>query len=148
MTTTDVADLLLRIGALALASGGAAQLVKWPLQLALVRLGRYPERGRWRAMWLGGLRFGAVATGGTLGHTLDLWPAWLQPDWGPLLGLIAGVSSSAVYDAWHRIIGGAPGVVLDAAAARLGGGKGHAGDGALSESGSVEAVEATTKEPA
>ena len=120
MTWADYADILVRVVGLSLAAGAIAQLVKYPVQVLLVVTARYPEHpGRARSLWVGSIRFGAALSGLTLGR-LDVWPEWMQPAWGPLLGAVAGVSSAAVYDAWIRIVGGSPAALLSILRARFG----------------------------
>ena len=139
MTLTDYGDLLVRALVLSGASAGVSQLVKYPLQVLLTTLHRYPESGTRRRLWVGGLRFGAALAGTLLATAPGLWPDWLPPAWHPLIGLCAGISSSAVYDAWLRIVHKAPAAIDAAVRARLG--APQAGDSeplSISDTGTVE----------
>lgn len=120
MTLSDYGDLLIRALVLSGAAAGVAQLAKYPLQVLLTVLRRYPERGRARTLWVGGLRFASTLAGAGLATLPGLWPDWLPASWRPLIGLCAGISSSAVYDAWLRVVHGAPAAIDAAVRARLG----------------------------
>lgn len=139
MTLHDAADLLLRALVLSGASAGVSQLVKYPLQVLLTVLRRYPEAGRTRRLWVGGLRFGATLSGLLLGARLPgLWPEWLPVEWHALIGLCAGISSSAVYDAWLRIVHGAPAAIDAAVRARFGASPAPSEPLAVTDTGTVE----------
>jgi hypothetical protein len=129
VTWHDLADLLLRVAGLGLASGAVVQVAKFHMRLVLELGRRFPAEGTpLRGLWRSGVRTLAVVVGALLG-LLDVWPAWAgwQAAWGPLLGLVAGVLSFALYDSALSLVDGAPGVLLGALSKRLGGGAARPG---------------------
>lgn len=114
MLWIDTLSILKRLALLSLATGGATLVPKYLIRVSLTLRGAFPENGtKGRKLWREGVRVIAVVIGGCLG-ALDVWPPlddW-QPLWGPLLGIVAGTSSAAIYDAWFELIDGTPQALL------------------------------------
>ena len=129
MTWSDVGDVAIRALVLGLVSGAVVQVIKSPIKAGLRWRGRFPAEGTpGRDTWRDAIRTLAVLVGGVFG-LLDVWPAWSgwQTAWGPLLGLVGGMSSAALYDAWFRTVNGAPDTLLDTFRARFGGARARTG---------------------
>lgn len=125
MTLHDLGELVVRLAAIGLAAGAATGIVKFGLRALLVWRGRFPKEGTpARDTWRDGIRTLAVVVGALFG-CLDVWPLWdrWQFAFGPLLGLVAGMSAPALYDAWFGLWRGAPDTLLDTFRARFGGGR-------------------------
>lgn len=123
MTLHDVGEVVARLAVIGLASGAAVQIVKFLLRALLRWRGRFPAEGTpGRDTWRDGIRTLAVVVGALFG-CLDVWPLWdrWQFAYGPILGLVAGMSSAALYDTWFRLLRGAPDTLLDTFRARFGG---------------------------
>lgn len=121
----ETADLLRRLALVGLGAGAVTQVAKFAVRAGLLAARRWPAEGTpARSLWREGVRAFAVVVGGALGCA-PLWPDQIPMIGGVLLGLVAGTSSPALYDAWYRMIDGAPAALQRAVDARLGLGSDH-----------------------
>ena len=112
MTAANYLLLSVEVACLALATYGLVGQVGKPAIRLLYRRRRLSTRQAQANRLL--VRALALVVGGLLG-LLPIWPGWLLPAWGPLLGVVAGSLCWAIHPAVKgvvpRVVGVLPGLL-------------------------------------
>lgn len=109
MTTSDYLLLSVEVACLALVVYGLVGQVGKPGIRLLYRRRRLTQRQAQANRLL--VRALALVVGGCLG-LLPIWPGWLLPAWGPLLGVVAGSLCIPMHSAVKAALPGAVSRVL------------------------------------